>query len=361
MIDVVIVGGGPSGTAAAYELLENGFSVLILDKYQFPRKKACAGGITPKGMKLYQFDISSMIHRTCYRLKLTAPNGHSFDIHSEEPLCYMTQRNELDHFSLNRVLEKGARFEVIQKITRIQEQSSKIVIETENNQYQCRYLIGADGSNSKVRQFIANKGFQYRRPALEADVRVKNPEHYPMSFDFSVHKKGYFWIFPKEKHINVGLYSFDINNKPKLSDLKAAVGSKIGNFELEAVKGYPIHTAQFSFVTGTDRILLAGDAAGLAEPVFGEGIYFALKSGQAAAETIISTCSGQIPLKKTYRQRLKPVLTDLKIYNAAAILFYRFPGFSLKVASHKAIKNHFAKGFSKGDNLINMFKRRYTD
>lgn len=359
MIDVLIVGGGPAGTAAAWDLLEKGYQVLILDKYEFPRKKACAGGITPKGYRLYQYDITSMIKRTCHGLAITTPSKTRFDIKSDSPLCYMTDRTALDHFCLQTVIRKGAGFEKISKITRISQDKNTVVLKAGDKSFRARFLIGADGSNSKIRQLIAKKNILMKRPALEADIRVDDPGRFSMTFDFSGIQKGYFWIFPKENHINVGLYSYDQQIKPKLSDLESCTRSVIGKTELANIKGYPIHTGGSGILPGKDRVLLAGDAAGFAEPLFGEGIYFALRTGQLAAGAISDPDIKPRVVIQRYARLLKPVLGDLKLYGLSAAIFYRFPGLSLKIAAMKPIHNHFAKGFSRGEPLKNMFFKRY--
>ncbi len=352
MFDVVIVGAGPAGTAAAFDLLEKGMTVLLLDKYKFPRKKACAGGITPKGYHLYKYDISSMVKRKCSALKINPPEKKTFTITAPKTLCYMTNRTELDFFSLNKVLEKGAQFKIVNHIFSIEESSFGVDIKTSQGDFKAAYLIGADGANSRVRQLITKTKFYKKLFALEADVQVDSPSKYPMEFDFSKSAKGYFWIFPKDNHLNVGIYSTHLNDKPKLRELIRFVRDRVGDVSLEAIKGYPICVGGAKYQPGSKRILLAGDAAGLAESLFGEGIYFALKSGQLAARAISRAYKQSGSANYEYRSCLKNIQSDLRIYDYSAALLYKFPWLSFKVASIPAVKHRFAKAYSDGNTLL---------
>ena len=91
MYDVIIIGAGPAGTAAGYHLARKGRSVLLLDRRTFPRKKACAGGVTPKAMALFDYDISHLVRRTCRKVKVTRPGKNAFFIKNTNPLCYITR------------------------------------------------------------------------------------------------------------------------------------------------------------------------------------------------------------------------------------------------------------------------------
>lgn len=318
MFDVVIIGAGPAGTATAFDLLTKGLKVLILDKYEFPRKKACAGGISPKAYHLFRYDISSIVKRECRTIKITPFNKKAFFLKHENTLCYMTKREDLDFFFLNKVIEKGADFRVIKKIQSINETPSFVEINTNGETYKVSYLIGADGANSIVRRFVSKERFYKKYFAIEADVKIDRADNYGMELDFSRSKNGYYWIFPKDDHVNIGIYSIDLKAKLQTQRLYDYAKARLFSTRLEAIKGYPIYTGGFKYRPNSNRILLAGDAAGLAERLLGEGIYSAVKSGQQAAKAILESEHQVLSARVFYSKKLKTIQTDLKIYELSS-------------------------------------------
>lgn len=355
MIDVTILGAGPAGTAAAFDLLAQGFSVLLLDKSTFPRKKACAGGITPKARDLFPYDISSLIKQSCHCLLIRPGRGDPFLIQDEKPLCHMTQRWELDLFSLNQVLEKGGQFQTVEKIVSIEEKPQHLEIRTKDQLIKSRYLIGADGANSRVRQLTNASWGVVRYPALEADIRVDCPDSFFMEFDFSMPGKGYYWIFPKGDHLNVGIYSLAGSPSLKQRQLAEYVQKRVGTRRLGSLKGYPIGVGGYAHCPGQGRILLAGDAAGFAENLLGEGIYFALRSGQAAARSIfLSHSAGTLP-GRIYAREIQKIRTDLWLYHLSSKCLYTFPGVCFTLLSRPFFHARFARGYAEGKTLGQIF------
>ncbi len=358
MFDVVIIGAGPAGTAAAYDLLEKGLKILILDKYDFPRKKACAGGITPKGYNLFRYDISSVVRRVCKSIKINPSNKKHFFIKNDKPLCYMTKREELDAFSLNKCIQAGAKFKVIDKILSINETTSNVEVRTKNENFKTSFLIGADGANSKVRRFVTDKKFYQNQFAIEADLKVNDPSKFKMEFDFSQSKHGYYWIFPKDDHVNIGVYSTRGKQSLHVKNLYTYASEISDTNSLTALKGYPICTGGFRYFQSAKRILLAGDAAGLGERLLGEGIYFAIKSGQDAAQSIIESFQSLSSATQIYGTKLKSIQNDLKIFNFSSRFFYNLPGISLKILSFPSFHSRFASGYGDGKTLSEIIFKK---
>ncbi|WDP89078.1 MAG: geranylgeranyl reductase family protein [Desulfobacter sp.] len=356
--DVIIAGAGPAGTAAGFDLVSAGMSVLIMDRRDFPRKKACAGGITPKAMGLFPYDISHLIVRTCRKIVFRPPGGRAFPITAGgSPLCYMTQRQDLDAYALDRLTAAGGRFLKIEKIISLDQDNrgvgGQVICGGRRRRFRARYLIGADGANSRVRELLGRSlGNIARYPALEADVRVDRPGAFAPEFDFSRGIAGYYWIFPKGDHVNIGIYGASPNVSVNRRLLVDYARERLGSETLENIKGYPIAVGGGRACAGIKRILLAGDAAGLAEPLFGEGIYFALKSGKTAAAAIVRSKEGRAG--SGYRRRLSRLFMDLYLHRLGAALLYRFPGTCLGIGGYPPVKAYFAKGVARGRTISQL-------
>ncbi|WP_020589236.1 geranylgeranyl reductase family protein [Desulfobacter curvatus] len=366
MYDVIITGAGPAGTAAGYLLGRAGFSVLLLDRKTFPRKKACAGGITPKAMALFPFDISCFVRRTCREVKITRPGNASFIVKAKAPLCYITKRTDLDAYSLEKALQAGCRFSKIDRIIHLEQDDHGINLtfscDGKTDCVRAGHLIGADGANSKIRRLVGGQWSSIiKLPALEADVPVKNAGRYPMEFDFSRDIQGYYWIFPRKTRVNIGIFSALPNGTMNRTLLKNYAGERFKTDALTDVKGYPIATSYGRAYLGTGRVLLAGDAAGLAEPLLGEGIYSALKSGILSARAIEHADGRKASARSAdalgwYRQALGGLQLDLRLYRYCASILYRFQKWSLAAGSCSILQNCFSRGYSKGKALHEILR-----
>ena len=244
MYDVIIIGAGPAGTVAGYLLGRAGLSVLLLDRKNFPRKKACAGGITPKAMALFPFDISCLIRRTCREVKIIRPGNASFTVKAKDPLCYITKRMDLDAYSLEKAVQAGCRFRKIDWIIDLNQNNHGVSLtlscDGKTDIVRAGHLIGADGANSKVRRLIGDqKSRIIKLPALEADVPVKNAGLHPMTFDFSRNIRGYYWIFPRKTHVNIGIFSALPNGVMNRDLLKNYAKDRLKTDILTDVRGYP--------------------------------------------------------------------------------------------------------------------------
>ncbi|THB79308.1 MAG: geranylgeranyl reductase family protein [Desulfobacteraceae bacterium] len=367
MHDVMIVGAGPAGTAAAWDLLAAGCSVLLADKCDFPRKKACAGGITPKTLNLFRYDISPVIRRSCDRVRIGALGQKDFFIQGKGPLCHMTRREELDTFNLAQVIKLGARFEQIGPVSSVTESLSHVTVRTGGQQsgngagdgarYQARYLIGADGANSVIRRLILKHPKIMKSFAVEADVDIKNPMHQEMTFDFVPGLKGYYWVFPRDDHVNIGIYTLNGPKSNSMERLKRYALKRLGTHRLENIRGYPLGLGGYRHNPSARRVLLAGDAAGMCEPLLGEGLYGAVKSGQGAATAVIQALGGVTAgASGHYRTGLNRLKKDLLLYELSSRWFYRFPGMSLTLLSKPRIHQRFSHGFSDGLSLSQILK-----
>jgi len=328
MKDVLIVGAGPSGAAASYDLAKKGFSVQLLDKADFPRMKPCAGGLTLKTLKTLRFSVAPIAQRVCNDFVAGYGLEKSHLFKSPSPIAVMTVRSQLDAFCLEQSLETGARFERIEPIQAITRENDIWTVTTGNKRFKGRWLIGADGANSRVRHLLFPQNHVKFAFAAEACLPHPEPNRFAMEMNFNFAGRGYAWIFPKKDHLNVGIYGLDPMRgvKALLTDycrdrLKMVLDPK-------TIIGHRIPYMGHCFQHTPDNALLVGDAAGMADPLLGEGLYNAVRSGQIAASAIMEMAENGQDL---YNLKIGEITSDLKSYWSLFRFFYNHPSWGYKL------------------------------
>ncbi|MGH7471372.1 MAG: hypothetical protein ACRENP_25765 [Longimicrobiales bacterium] len=266
-------------------------------------------------------------------------------LRSAHALCARTVRAEFDEFCLQRTVERGAEGRVIRHIVGLNEDRTVVQLDTSEGSLRGTYLVGADGANSVVRRLLPGLGHTACGFAIEAHVPLCVASL--LAFDFGVVEYGYGWVFPKGDHANVGLYSNSTRWRPDRAALAEYGQQRLGVSDLSQVVGHPVGL-HGSNVLATSRIALAGDAAGLCDPLLGEGIHNALASGQAAAAAIDRAGQTGRPLNTVYATALEPVLRDLRISRRAARRFYRHLDFGYRVLRTTVIRAALVKGRARG-------------
>jgi geranylgeranyl reductase family protein len=347
MYDAVIVGAGPAGSYLGYQLARNGFAVAILDKERFPRDKVCGGGITEKTIQLMDFDISPVIQQKVAGAYLTYRNVKTMvkDLGGYGGVTVL--RSDFDNLILEKARAHGANVHEGCAFVSSETRDGAIEVSTSRGALRCRYLIGADGVYSRVRNSVFGKGAVKYVPAVEALVYVPPDiiERYRerVVFDFGGMRHGYGWIFPKRDHLNVGVFSVFRNRA-----LKAELFRFISRYRLlqtaTRTKVFG-HAIPLKNVTGTyqrGNVWLVGDAAGVAESFYGEGIYFALRSATIAAEAL--RMSSDRPDAVVYSEMIRRELgTELTYSRANARMFFLFPGASFEfMVLNKSVNSWFA-------------------
>jgi geranylgeranyl reductase family protein len=323
-VDAIIVGAGPAGCAAAYDLLAAGKKVLLLDRKRFPRVKPCAGALTIKAVNRLRYSIAPVIRFVARDLNVSLFGYRKRHFHCDTPICVMTVREEFDRYCLDQTLALGGEFVVVLGLSSFHEDGSGVsVTTTDGAVFQADYLIGADGANSQVRRLSGEFASGCQALALEGQVPTEACSSIPnMQFDFGWVPGGYGWMFPKAGHINVGLYT----QRSGVAVAKAALveysRKMLGTERVDHMIGFPIGIGGQRYRAGRGRVLLVGDAAGMTDPLLGEGIHNAIKSGQLAAQAIIEAGLGHGSAQGRFSVLLEQVQRDLSACSIAARCFY---------------------------------------
>jgi geranylgeranyl reductase family protein len=322
--DAVIVGAGPAGCAAAYDLAAAGRRVLLLDRADFPRHKACAGGLTRKSLRALRYSVEPVTRATLSAITVEKNRDEAATLASRNPVCAMTVRQELDEYCLRQTLAAGACFARIGAIETIDESAGSVTLRTEEAAYTARFLIGADGVHSRVRQILwGDRPAWFRRGfALEADVIPSQGADSGLIFDFAPVRRGYGWVFPKRDHLNVGLYTESASEKIDRARLSAWIADRYGAARVEHMTGQYLGFGAENAPPHSGRVFLVGDAGGFADPLTGEGIHGAIASGQAAAAAILCELGGRGPAQRTFAEATAPLRRDLRLSASGARWFY---------------------------------------
>ena len=387
-VDILIAGAGPAGCAAAYDLAQAGKHVILLDKRSFPRHKPCACGLTRKTLKALRYSVDPVIERVCHEIVLqsaeaatTEPDSRrarsTVRVKTRNPICAMAVRERFDDFCLQQTLlaaRQGGSIELrkIDRILALRELPDFIELDVATPRgpetLRAPILIGADGSNGQTRRLVEQHGEAPSHDdgfALEATVPYTAlPATLPnaaaphdLVFDFAPLPGGYGWLFPKADHINIGVGAFAPATGASHAQLKQVTRAllldyarqKLGVTTLSHITGQQLGMGGHTYIP-RGRVLLVGDAAGLVDPLTGEGIHSAVVSGQAAAAAILE-CDLNDHLNEVaaaYARHLAPLLKTLTFSHRAARAFYAQPERGFKAMRLPFMRSLILKTYADG-------------
>jgi geranylgeranyl reductase family protein len=329
--DVIVVGAGPAGATLAYELGKRGIGVLVLEKEKLPRYKCCAGGVTSKAAKLLDFDISEVVEDVIYELSFTFNLSNPYLGRHSQPLMYTVRRDVFDYFLVEKAQQVGAVIMDGQKVTQIQVSADWVETSTVDNIFRSRLVVGADGAYSLVaRELGMARSIEYFA-GIESEIVVPEEElakwKSRVQIDLGCIPGGYAWVFPKRNHLSIGVgcvaskaRQLNHHHQKFLSSLS------IGNYTINKSSSQLTPTCTKGRLVWQDKALLLGDAAGLADPFTGEGIYNAIQSAQLAAQAIEdSLLKGKVGLQDYQEAIEEKIMSELRIAHVLAKVFIHFP------------------------------------
>lgn len=334
--DAIVVGGGPGGATAARELARAGWTVLLIDAALFPRPKTCGGGVTVRAARLLPFPVDEVVEARSSCFRFAWLGRHAVRAQAASPFVYQVRRERFDHLLLQAALSAGAEALLGRRVRALREHEDAVTVElapAEDREggagptvVRARVVVGADGARGSVARAAGLAAGRRYVPAVEAEVPV--PQHPPdaLTFDFGLPRHGYAWVFPKQGAASLGVIAFRRPRAPLRQELDRYAAlwglGRLGG----ACSGAPLGCDGAVRAPASRRVALVGDAAGLADPLSGEGIYYAIRSAQLLAETLAPQRPSRPDLAR-YARRLEGELgPELRWARRLAGGFYAAPG-----------------------------------
>jgi geranylgeranyl reductase family protein len=291
--DLIILGAGPAGAAAALEArrLRPDASVLLVDKAAFPRDKACGDGLGPHAVdELAAMGAGGVLegYPPIRGLRLRSPRGLEVAGDPARP-NHVVPRAVLDARLVSAALAAGAGFRKA-RVRRLEQREGMVVVDGD---LAARVVVGADGANSTVRRLLAAPPNPDRALAIAVRGYAPAPAGRPEQLIAWVAEgwPAYVWSFPTGTGVaNVGYGLLRSRFDGGGAELHRRLRTLLPEADPDpaSLRAHHLPFSSFRPPCGRGRVLLAGDAASLVNPVSGEGIYYALASGRLAARAALT-------------------------------------------------------------------------
>jgi geranylgeranyl reductase family protein len=301
---VAILGGGPAGAFAAERLASAGLSVLLFDE-KLAWEKPCGGGLTYKAYSQYPFLIENAISkRFVSETVLAAPHAGAVSLKLEDPLLIYS-RFDLNRLLLERAERAGAQLEKA-RVLEINRQGSGWSVRTKSGSADADFCIVATGARNPLREVGTQFGTADTMSALGYYVPG---EQRRIDIQFLPHLEGYIWIFPRCGHMSVGICgkgepASSLRQRLERYMTEREIQWKHGSFYSHILPSLDTSSWKKNRVAG-EGWLAVGDAAGLVDPITGEGLYYAIRSADLAVRSLLSEVSSLAEKVNQYRRLLR--------------------------------------------------------
>ncbi len=332
--DVAVIGGGPAGASSAFYAAKLGLKTILFEKQKYPRKKPCGGALTARCVPLLGKHAANAINSTIEEIRLFAPSLKCFT--QKEVPGHFILREEFDEAMAKDAQEAGARLKDNCRVNGFNPLPSgdyKIVTDSYEETVIAKYVILATGfqKNAPGKSLVIREKFEkgYLSIGVVSETPVNNKILEEVNFPdkilaifFGIIPYGYGWYFVKDGYVNIGITATALLLKDTgavktyhqfVKNLREK-GFLPKNWELEKERAFPLPFKKTAERTVFGNVLLVGDSAGFVNPVSAEGIYYAVKGGQLAAEAIHRNLKNNTPLISYQKNWKKAFGNDLNKY-----------------------------------------------
>lgn len=287
--DVVVVGGGPAGSAASHTARRHGLSTLLIDKKVFPRDKLCGGLLTPRSKALFERIFAQTWDERLISSSDTiafSSQGEYLATVSDHQTLYFCMRKEFDNYLHTLAAASGVEMALGVSVVAIDLESHSITL-SDGRVVHYGVLIGADGVNSQIARVLFGSSFNQETIGFGLEVEIPRDDlpqqDNVIEVDFSAAAWGYGWVFPKKRTYTVGVGGIHQENPDLKANLRSYLTARGLLPDAYKIKGHFIPFGDYRRSPGQGAVLLVGDAAGAVDPITGEGIAYAFETGCLAA------------------------------------------------------------------------------
>jgi geranylgeranyl reductase family protein len=317
LFTVIIIGAGPAGAACALRLSKSGYKVLVIEKDIFPRDKTCGDALSEDVInqlpmiadELLKDFLALPAKLTCGGVKIVAPDGTVLDIpyiiKGEKRNGFICKRIDFDHLLYDH-LAQSSNIQVIQdcNVLNVEQKGDCVWVHTSKGIFKTKMVVGADGAKSVVAHKLGTEKLD--RKHFIAGLRVYyegvthfHEENFIELYLFEELMPGYLWVFPlpgNQANVGLGMIASEVAKKKinlketltRLLDTHPDLKERFKNATpLETIKGHGLPIGSKKRIISGERFLLVGDAAGLIDPITGEGVGNSIRSGRIAADHLI--------------------------------------------------------------------------
>jgi geranylgeranyl reductase family protein len=318
--DVVVVGTGPAGAAAARAAASSGATVLLVDKAEVPRYKCCGGGLIGLSSRHAGIDLAPLTRDAVTRMTFTKDGRQGYTRHARgaRPVFRLVMRADFDAALVTAAQDAGAVLRTGVAVRSLAETASSVAVTLGSGEVvTAGAVVGADGSAGRCGAYV---GVRLRQVDVGLEGEFRTPPDRAaywrgrVLIDWGPVPGSYGWVFPKGPLLTVGV----IGPRARGEELRAyyaAFCARVGVAEPATFSGHLTRCREPGSPLRRGRVLVAGDAAGLLEPWTREGISYALRSGRAAG---LAAASGDLAAYDAYvAAELEPEMAAGRAFLAA--------------------------------------------